>query len=109
MGEEEIISLRKSKLERLRSRGIDPYPARFQRTHTAQEAVALLTDGPAPVDPLTVAGRVTAMRQMGKASFLDLRDGSGRIQAYLRQENVGAGAYALLKDLDLGDFIGVTG
>ncbi len=109
MGEEEIISLRKSKLERLRSRGIDPYPARFQRTHTAQEAVGLLTDGPAPVDAVTVAGRVTAMRQMGKASFLDLRDGSGRIQTYLRQDVIGPQAYETLREIDLGDFLGVSG
>jgi lysyl-tRNA synthetase class 2 len=46
---------------------------------------------------------------MGKASFVDLRDGSGRVQAYLKQENVGADAYSLLKEIDLGDFLGVSG
>ena len=46
---------------------------------------------------------------MGKASFLDLLDGSGRLQVYVKQETVGADAYQLLKDIDLGDFLGVTG
>ncbi len=109
MGEDEIIALRKAKLERLRSRGIDPYPARFHRSHTAQEAAALLADGPAPEDPVTVAGRVAAIRDMGKATFVDLRDGSGRIQTYLKQDALGPAAYETLRDIDLGDFLGVSG
>src|SRR3989337_3816797 len=107
MGEDEIISLRRTKLERIRARGTDPYPARFHRTHTAQEAISLLQDEPAPLDTVTVAGRITAMRQMGKATFIDLRDGSGRIQAYVKQDVVGAEAYETLRDIDLGDFLGV--
>ncbi len=108
MSEDELIAQRKEKLERLRAAGIDPYPPRFARTHTNAEAVEMTPesgDGPA----VTVAGRVTAMRNMGKASFLDLKDGTGRIQAYLKQENVGADQYAALKDIDLGDFLGVSG
>ena len=109
MGEEEIIALRKEKLERLRSRGVDPYPARVQRTHTAQEAVALV-DSSSTAGIVTVAGRVTAARHMGKATFLDLRDGSGRIQIYVKQESVGVEPYQmLLHEIDLGDFLGATG
>ena len=110
MGEEDIIALRKEKLERLRSRGIDPYPARFRRTHSAGDAVAVLGDGDSSPDTVTVAGRVTAIRQMGKATFVDLRDGSGRIQTYLKRDAIGEQAYeTLLHDIDLGDFLGVTG
>jgi lysyl-tRNA synthetase class 2 len=109
MGEEEIIALRTAKLERLRSRGIDPYPARFHPSHTAQQAIDLLGDGGETSDPVTVAGRITAMRQMGKASFIDLRDGSGRIQTYVKEDVVGAQAYDTLHDIDLGDFLGVRG
>lgn len=109
MSEDEIISLRKGKLSRLREGGIDPYPPRFARTHTAADAVEVLGDAQEDSTTVSVSGRITAMRGMGKASFLDVRDGSGRIQAYLKQENVGVEAYALLKDLDLGDFLGVTG
>jgi len=109
MGEEEIIALRTAKLERLRSRGIDPYPARFHPSHTAQQAVELLEGREESPDPVTVAGRITAMRQMGKATFIDLRDGSGRIQTYVKQDVVGAEAYETLRDIDLGDFLGVRG
>ena len=109
MGEEEIIALRTAKLERLRSRGIDPYPARFRLSHTAQKAVELLEGREESSDPVTVAGRITAMRQMGKATFIDLRDGSGRIQTYVKQDVVGAEAYETLRDIDLGDFLGVRG
>ncbi len=109
MGEEELISLRKEKLQRLRDVGIDPYPPRFQRTHTAREAVELLGDASQLDTPVAVAGRITAMRQMGRASFLDVRDGSGRIQVYVKQESVGAEQYALLREIDLGDFLGVKG
>jgi len=109
MGEEEIIALRTAKLERLRSRGIDPYPARFRPSHTAQQALELLEGREQSSDPVTVAGRITAMRQMGKATFIDLRDGSGRIQTYVKQDVVGAEAYETLRDIDLGDFLGVRG
>ncbi|MEX0682929.1 MAG: lysine--tRNA ligase [Dehalococcoidia bacterium] len=108
MAEEELIALRREKLERLRSLGIDPYPHRFTPSHRAAEAVAFTPkEGPGP--EVTVAGRVTAMRTMGKATFIDLRDGSGRIQTYFKEEKLGATGYALLKEIDLGDFIGVSG
>src|SRR5256885_179720 len=109
MGEEEIIALRKEKLGRLRAAGIDPYPSRTERTHTATEAVELLGDSRHSDERVALAGRVTALRQMGKASFLDLRDGSGRIQAYVKQESVGPEQYTLLKEIDLGDFLGIQG
>ena len=89
MSEEEIIALRRHKLERLRSRGIDPYPVRVQRTHSAKAAVDLIAASADSHEVVTVAGRVTAFRRMGKAAFLDLRDGSGRIQAYFKQERIG--------------------
>lgn len=109
MSEEEIIALRKEKLERLRERGIDPYPHRTEHTHTAQQALDLLGDAAEAKDTVSVAGRITAMRNMGKASFLDIRDSTNRIQVYLKKESVGAEAYDLLKDIDIGDFLGVTG
>ena len=111
---EELVEQRKAKLERLRARGRDPYPARCQRTHTAQQAADLLArqekeDG-APGQQVSVAGRVTAMRVMGKRAFIDLRDGSGKIQADLRQDVLGDEEYDAFVDLvDLGDFVGVGG
>ncbi len=109
MGEEEIVALRTAKLERLRSRGIDPYPARFLPSHTTQQAVDLLEGRNECPDPVTLAGRVTAMRHMGKATFIDLHDSSGRIQTYVKEDTVGPESYETLRDLDLGDFLGVRG
>jgi lysyl-tRNA synthetase class 2 len=108
MSEDELIAQRKEKLAQMRARGIDPYPPRFSRTHTAAEATALTPDDGAGPD-VTVAGRIMAMRGMGKASFADLRDGSGRIQAYFKQETIGPEAYGILKEIDLADFLGLTG
>ena len=110
---DEYFQQRLSKLERIRGRGIDPYPPRYERTHTAREALAAFEQhekSPSGDPPrVSVAGRVTAMRRMGKATFLDVRDGSGRIQAYLRKDRLGDEAYALVEDMDLGDFLGVAG
>jgi lysyl-tRNA synthetase class 2 len=109
MSEEELIALRKDKLERLRAAGVDPYPTRYDRTHTAQDAIQSLESNTAD-EVVSIAGRVTAIRRMGKASFADLRDSSGRIQVYLKQESLGAPTYEFfMHSIDLGDFIGVSG
>jgi lysyl-tRNA synthetase class 2 len=111
---DEFYRQRRAKLARLRERGIDPYPPRYRRTHTTAEALSAFQSweeagatNPAP--ELRVAGRITAMRDMGGASFIDLRDGSGKLQAYIRRDTLGEEAYEGLRDLDLGDFLGVTG
>ena len=121
--EDGLLHSRQNKLNRLRERGIDPYPPRFRRTADAATAIAEFaaaeaaagdsaaaeTDGgEMPELEHSLAGRITAMRVMGRAAFLDLRDGSGTVQAMLRQNVLGDG-YELLKDLDLGDFLGVSG
>jgi lysyl-tRNA synthetase class 2 len=111
--EEELFQERLTKLERLRARGIDPYPARYERTHTSAEALAAFEAGEpgaqGDMPTVTVAGRVTALRNMGKAAFLDLRDGEGRIQAYVRRDRVSESDFETLGDTDLGDIVGVTG
>jgi lysyl-tRNA synthetase class 2 len=111
--EEEILQQRLIKLGRLRERGIDPYPARFDRTHSASEAVAAFeaweSEPGNDVPRVRVAGRVKALRRMGKAAFLDLQDGSGRIQVSLRMDRVGEEGFEILRDLDLGDIAGGWG
>ncbi|MCH8898062.1 MAG: lysine--tRNA ligase [Chloroflexi bacterium] len=117
--EDGLLGSRNAKLIRLRQRGIDPYPPRFHRSTTASDAIASFEASEsadsgsnnaedADSKSVTLAGRITSVRIMGRASFLDLRDGSGTIQALLR-ENVLGQDYQILKDLDLGDFIGVGG
>ncbi len=110
--EEELIEQRAAKREQLLQRA-DPYPARVSRTHTAAEAVAAFEDAGEPEPDAsdavraTVIGRVTSARRMGKAAFIDLRDGSGRIQLHFRRDALQD--FEDLQLLDLGDFAEVTG
>jgi len=113
-GQERIEQPRLEKLSRIVNRGIEPYPYSFQRTHTNKEALALFsqTDGtrqPVESTELSLAGRITASRFMGKVAFFDIKDGSGRIQVFFRRDSLGDDKYELLHDLDIGDFMGVAG
>jgi len=109
---ERIAQQRLDKLGDLRSRGIDPYPARCHRSHTNAEAVALLEkqekEG-AEAGDVSVAGRVTANRGMGKLAFINLVDGTGKIQLFINKPQLPAFSAELLKNLDIGDFIGASG
>ena len=114
VSEARLIKARMDKLERLRERGIDPYPARFKPTSNSLAARATLDvveseqgEG-AKSEVLILAGRMMARRGMGKAAFIDLKDSAGTIQLHLRQDVLGD-QYELLDDLDLGDIIGVEG
>jgi lysyl-tRNA synthetase class 2 len=110
-----ITEQRLEKLKNIRGKGINPYPNTFHRTNTTQEAVALLKqseDAKQATGPtVTVAGRVMARRGMGKISFIDLRDGSGKIQLLFRdvREALSEAQVELLKEIDIGDVIGVSG
>jgi lysyl-tRNA synthetase, class II len=103
---------RLDKLASLRSRGIDPYPARYHRSHTNSEAITLLDlqekSGIEPV-AVSVAGRITAVRDIGKLAFINLADGSGKIQLFINKSQLDEASTALLKDLDIGDFAGASG
>ncbi|MBU0490671.1 MAG: lysine--tRNA ligase [Chloroflexi bacterium] len=105
--------------DRLRAQGIDPYPPRAERTHTAAEVVRAFeaaeaagadpATGSVVTVPVTVVGRIVSVRAMGKATFAHIQDGSGRLQVYFKQNLLGTERYALLQDLDIGDFIQVPG
>src|SRR5512137_1818662 len=90
------------KLEALRQAGIDAYPARSNVTHSASQVLEAFSSaeanaGAAPSTPAVVAvvtaGRLTSIRVMGKASFAHLVDGTGKVQIYLRQDEVGEESY----------------
>ena len=108
------ITSRIAKLERLRERGIDPYPTRFLRTYdnaTAAATFAAIEAGQQPETDgsgLSLAGRIVALRNMGRSAFLDLQDESGSIQVLFRRNNLGDD-FELLRDLDIGDHLGVEG
>ena len=109
---ERIGQQRLDKLEALRGRGIDPYPARYHRSNTNAQAVALLEkqekEGAEAIE-VSIAGRITANRDIGKLAFVNLVDGSGKIQLFINKSLLSAASAALLKDLDIGDFIGASG
>jgi len=100
---------RRQNLQTLIDAGIDPYPARVQRTHSMAEARALHESG--QTGPVTIVGRIKAIRVMGKISFADLEDGSGHLQVVIRRDDLPEGWYNNIwrKAIDLGDFIGATG
>jgi len=102
---------RLDKLKALRERGIDPYPPRVSRTHTAQEAVEAFeaAEESAKVS-VQVVGRLMSVRVMGKSTFAHLADGSGQIQIYLRREIVGEESYEVFRrQVDVADFVQASG
>jgi lysyl-tRNA synthetase class 2 len=105
---DEIFELRRSKAERLRALGIDPYPPRFKRTHLSSEVLAAFQDV-GPPSRVSVAGRMGVPRKMGGLAFVHIQDGGGKLQVQLRKDLLGDGGYDLLDLLDHGDFVGVSG
>jgi lysyl-tRNA synthetase class 2 len=103
---------RRRKLEALRSRGVEPFALRFDRTALAselREKHAGLEPGAETGETARVAGRLLTLRRHGKLSFATLRDGSGEIQLMLAEDALSPRGLALLEDLDLGDWVGAEG
>lgn len=109
---------RQRKLQELRAANILPYPEKFERTHTARQALdhSLQTPPRAleeiianPIANLKISGRLMLLRPHGKLTFGHLKDHTGRIQICFMQDFLGVDAYKLLKKIDIGDFLGVTG
>jgi lysyl-tRNA synthetase class 2 len=108
-----ITQQRRQKLERLLARGIDPYPYGYHRSHTTQQALELLKQqeaGQTEAPVVSLAGRLMAVRRMGKSAFADLRDGSGKIQLLFQDiHKFDEAQIQLFNDLDIGDIIGIEG
>jgi lysyl-tRNA synthetase class 2 len=107
-----IAEQRRQKLDRIRGQGIEPYPHRYQRTHTTEQAVALLKQeekSTKKAKVVSLAGRITAHRPMGKIAFFDIRDGSGKIQLCFYKDRLNEERLKLFQDLDIGDIIGAEG
>src|SRR6266581_1530121 len=109
----EQIVVRRKKLQALRERGIDPYPNDFRPDHTTAEVHARLSALDeaelARAAQLSVAGRVMALRDFGKAGFLQVQDRAGRLQVHARRDRLGDEGFEVYRLLDLGDVIGVAG
>ena len=109
------VQARLAKLEKLKSLGIDPYPHNYKRTHTTEEAISYFIstesqrrENDTKTDPVTVAGRILSIRGMGKVTFVHILDGYGQIQIMFRRDNL-LNDYVLLKELDIGDWLGISG
>ncbi len=105
---------RLKKLETLRALGVAPYGSRFEFKDRAGELIR--KHGEKPKEALenetihcTLAGRIVGLRRFGKAAFAVLQDGADRLQIYLKKDNLSDQAYRIADDLDLGDWIGVSG
>ena len=114
----EIEKFRLEKLERLRQAGVEPYPARAERTHTSAQALAEFqarvqaepqADPHAPYGSFTVAGRLRSIRVMGKTAFAHIEDRDGRLQLYLRADTLGDIFRLFVENFDLGDFVQASG
>ena len=103
--ENELIALRRQKVEAIRALGAAPFGNAFETTGNIAEVREKFVEG----TTLRAAGRVTAHRDMGKSHFADIRDASGRLQVYLNSKELTAEAMQLFALVDLGDFIGVEG
>lgn len=104
--ENELVRQRKEKLKAITDSGVDAYGGKFRTTANIGPLRAGFTEGVT----ITAAGRVMAVRLHGKSMFYDLKDSSGKIQAYIKEDTIGADKFASIKNnIDIGDFVGVSG
>ena len=80
---------RLEKVAALRAAGIDPYPPRSHRTHTAAETLAHFDELQGQGEPITLVGRLMLRREMGKSVFANIEDGSANIQIYFKRDTIG--------------------
>ncbi|WP_412990454.1 lysine--tRNA ligase [Pediococcus siamensis] len=108
------LRVRRQKMQDLRDKGIDPFGHAFKRTYLSKQlhdqyGDLSKEDLEAKNVTAKIAGRMMSKRGKGKVGFADLKDRKGTIQIYVRKDTVGEDEYALFKQADLGDFIGITG
>ena len=110
-----VEEARREKLAEIRALGVTPFAYRFERSHMAAATINAFettegdTSGEAPLVTVRVAGRIMGRRGHGRTTFFHIVDGSGRLQVYVKRDQVGEDGYALVKLIDLGDHIGVSG
>ncbi|MDP3997504.1 MAG: lysine--tRNA ligase [bacterium] len=112
MANERLEEIRKGRLKKradLIADGVAPYPAEVKRTHTAQEALDDFDNLTKEETPITLAGRLTAVREHGSVIFWDLTDATGKIQLQLSREDVPKEIFAKAGEADTGDFIEAAG
>lgn len=110
--ENNLVKERIRKLNEIKEMGINPYPYSFEKKNYSSdllEKYSKLKPEEKTDDKVCVAGRIMLKRDMGKASFFNIQDQNGKIQIYIRQDDVGKDNYLLFKKLDIGDIVGIKG
>ena len=108
----DIIQQRREKLDEIREFGVEPYPHKYEPTHTTaaiRKDFADVEETPDETQKIRIAGRIMTKRDHGKSSFAHLQDSEGRIQIYVRRDNVGAELYKTYRRFDTGDIVGAEG
>ncbi len=109
----ELIETKKKKISELKNKDINLFPNDFKVMHTVRDIRNAIENFPeSKEDDKTVfsaAGRMMAVNLFGKSSFIRFKDRTGLIQAYIRKDKIGDESYSLFKQLDIGDFVGITG
>ncbi len=105
----ELLMHRREKLKKLREKKINPYPYNFKRTHSSSEIIQNFEKLSGDETEVKIAGRMISLRLHGKTLFFHLLDGAGKIQVYLKADEVGKDKFELFDLFDMGDHLGVTG
>ena len=106
----EIKKNREEKLRKIIHSGLNPYPQKTKRTHTIREVLEDFSKLAEKIQEVVVVGRIRTLRGHGGATFFDIEDGSGKIQALLRKNKIGEKGYQFFQELvDIGDFLEVRG
>jgi lysyl-tRNA synthetase class 2 len=104
----EILRIRREKLEQLKKMGRNPFEIlKYDQTHHSKDIKDNFEDMEGK--DVSIAGRIMSFRDMGKASFCDIQDRYGRIQSYIKQDELGEDEYKLFKTYDIGDIVGIKG
>lgn len=109
----ELIQKRRDKFDELRQSNVQLFPNDFNLSHTIDQIQEFIESQPEAIKDdspvFAVAGRVMAINRFGKAAFIRFRDRTGQLQAYIRKDKIGDEAYSIFKQLDVGDFVGLSG
>ena len=108
----DLIQQRRDKLDEIRQFGVEPYPHKYDPTHTTSAIhrdFADTQETPDETHTVRIAGRIMTKRDHGKSSFAHLQDGEGKIQIYVRRDKIGAEPYKIYRRFDTGDIVGAEG
>ena len=105
----EQMQVRIDKMHKIEEHGWKPFGYRFLYTHRAADIAAQFDELSEKETEVKMAGRIMAIRGLGKTCFMDMQDKTGRLQVYVRNDVIGEENYALIKLMDIGDTVGITG